>query len=106
MSCVLGRRHIPLKEVERLAVCCDGRGQVSIYWRDALQTHGLNEEMTQRVRRVWSEEDVRRLRLLAGGMVRPEFIAKTLGRSVISIKLKAHWLNLSLGGARRKAKRK
>jgi hypothetical protein len=57
--------------------------------------------MSQTLRRRWTEEDVRRLRLLADGNVTAIYIAKSLVRSVASVKLKAHWLNMSL--ARRKA---
>jgi hypothetical protein len=58
--------------------------------------------MSQQMRGRWTEEDVRRLKLLAEGNVTADYIAKSLDRSVASVKLKAHWLNLSL--ARRKAK--
>jgi hypothetical protein len=54
--------------------------------------------MMQRRRRKWTDEDVRRLRFLAAEKISADYIAKSLERSVASIKLKAHWLNLSLAG--------
>jgi hypothetical protein len=44
----------------------------------------------------WTEEDVRRLRLLAEAGIGAVNIAKTLGRSRASVTQKAHWLNLPL----------
>jgi hypothetical protein len=44
----------------------------------------------------WSDEDVRRLRLFADANISVDTIAKSLGRTRASVKLKAHWLNLSL----------
>ena len=44
----------------------------------------------------WTDEDVRRLRLFADANVGVDTIAKSLGRTRASVKLKAHWLNLSL----------
>jgi hypothetical protein len=44
----------------------------------------------------WTDEDVRRLRLLADADVGVDTIAKSLGRTRASVKLKAHWFNLSL----------
>lgn len=44
----------------------------------------------------WTYEDVRRLRLFADANVSVDTIAKSLGRTRGSVKLKAHWLNLSL----------
>jgi hypothetical protein len=61
--------------------------------------------MSQTVRRIWTDDDVRRLKLLADEKVSTDYIAKSLERSVGSVKLKAHWLNLSLA-RRRKAKGK
>jgi hypothetical protein len=57
--------------------------------------------MSQRVRQRWTVEDVRRLKLLADGKVSADYIAKSLERSVTSVKLEARGLNLSL--ARRQA---
>ncbi len=54
------------------------------------------EDMKQANRRRWTEDDVRRLKLLADGNVSANSIAKSLERSVASVKLKAHWLGLSL----------
>jgi hypothetical protein len=59
----------------------------------------------KKVRQRWTEEDVRRLRFLADGNVSADSIAKSMERSVTSVKLKAHRLNLSLA-LRPKAKRK
>ena len=42
----------------------------------------------------WTEEDVRRLRLLADAGIGAVSIAKSLGRSRASVTQKAHWLNL------------
>ena len=61
--------------------------------------------MTQARRRRWTEDEVRRLKLLADGNVSADYIAKSLERSVTSVKLKAHWLGLSLA-RRSKAKGK
>jgi hypothetical protein len=47
-------------------------------------------------RRPWTEEDVRRLRLLADAGIGAVNIAKSLGRSRASVTQKAHWLNLPL----------
>jgi hypothetical protein len=44
----------------------------------------------------WTDEDVRRLRLFADANVGVDTIAKSLGRTRASVKVKAHWLNLSL----------
>ena len=44
----------------------------------------------------WTDEDVHRLRLFADANVGVDTIAKSLGRTRASVKLKAHWLNLSL----------
>ena len=44
----------------------------------------------------WTDEDVRRLRLLADTDVDIDAIAKSLGRTRASVKNKAFWLNLSL----------
>jgi len=44
----------------------------------------------------WTDEDVRRLRLFADANVDTDTIAKSLGRTRASVKLKAHWLYLSL----------
>ena len=55
----------------------------------------------------WTDEDVRRLRLFADADVGVDTIAKSLGRTRASVKLKAHWLNLSLAQkARRRRKLK
>jgi hypothetical protein len=61
--------------------------------------------MTRTKRQLWTADDVRRLKLLADGKVSTDYIAKSLERSVASVKLKAHWLNLSLA-RRAKAKGK
>jgi hypothetical protein len=55
------------------------------------------------VKRRWTADDVRRLKLLADGNVSVEHIAKSLGRSVALVKGKAYWLGLSLA---RRAKKK
>ena len=47
-------------------------------------------------KRRWTEEDVRRLRLLADAGTGVDIIAKSLERSRASAKLKAHWLELPL----------
>src|SRR5215210_7756013 len=47
-------------------------------------------------RQPWTEEDVRRLRLLADAGIGAVNIAKSLGRSRASVTQKAHWLNLPL----------
>ena len=44
----------------------------------------------------WTDEDVCRLRLFADANANVDTIAKSLGRTRASVKLKAHWLNLSL----------
>ena len=44
----------------------------------------------------WTDDDVRRLRLFADANVTVDTIAKSLGRSRASVKLKAHWLSLFL----------
>jgi hypothetical protein len=44
----------------------------------------------------WTDEDVRRLCLLVDANVGVDSIAKSLGRTRASVKVKAHWLNLSL----------
>ncbi len=44
----------------------------------------------------WTDEDVRRFRLFADANVGVDNIAKSLGRTRASVKLKAHWLNLTL----------
>ena len=59
--------------------------------------------MRQARRRRWTEDEVRRLKLLADGNVSAEYIAKSLERSVTSVKFKAHWLGLTLA-QRAKAK--
>jgi hypothetical protein len=61
--------------------------------------------MNQKVRRRWTDEDVRRLKFLADGHVSADYIAKSMERSVASVKIKAHFLNLSLA-RRLKAKGK
>ncbi len=48
------------------------------------------------MRRGWTEEEVRRLKLLADGKVSADYIAKLLKRSVTSVKAKAQWLDLSV----------
>jgi len=48
----------------------------------------------KRTRLRWTDEDVRRLRLFADANVGVDTIAKSLGRTRASVKLKAHWLNL------------
>jgi predicted transcriptional regulator len=48
------------------------------------------------MRREWTEEEVHRLKLLADGKVSADYIAKSLNRSITSVKSKAQWLNLSL----------
>ena len=50
----------------------------------------------KRTRLRWTDEDVRRLLLFADANVDVDTIAKSLGRTRASVKLKAHWLNLSL----------
>jgi hypothetical protein len=57
---------------------------------------GLKENDCQENRLRWTDEDVRRLRRFADANVGVDTIAKSLGRSRASVKLKAHWLNLSL----------
>jgi hypothetical protein len=53
----------------------------------------------------WTDEDVRRLRLFADANISVDTIAKSLGRTRASVKLKAYWLNLSLAEkGRRKLK--
>lgn len=54
------------------------------------------EEMKRAKRQRWTEDDVRRLKLLADRNVSANSIAKSLERSVASVKIKAHWLGLSL----------
>jgi hypothetical protein len=49
--------------------------------------------MSQKDRR-WTEEDVRRLRLFADGKVSAVYIAKSIARSVASVRRKALRLNL------------
>jgi len=46
--------------------------------------------------REWTEEEVRRLKLLADENVSADYIARLLNRSIASVKSKAQWLNLSL----------
>jgi len=53
------------------------------------------KQMTAK-KRPWTEKDVRRLRLLVDASISVDGIAKSLGRSRASVKLKAHWLNLAL----------
>jgi hypothetical protein len=48
------------------------------------------------MRREWTNEEIHRLKLLADGKVSADYIAKSLKRSVTSVKAKAQWLNLSL----------
>ncbi len=48
------------------------------------------------MRREWTEEEVHRLKLLADGKVSADYIARSLNRSITSVKSKAQWLNLSL----------
>ncbi len=48
------------------------------------------------MRRGWTKEEVRRLKLLPDGKVSADYIAKLIKRSVTSVQVKAHWLNLSL----------
>ena len=48
------------------------------------------------MRREWTKEEVHRLKLLADGKVSADYIAKSLKRSVTSVKAKAQWLSLSL----------
>jgi hypothetical protein len=48
------------------------------------------------MRREWTKEEVRRLKLLADGKVSADYIAKLLKRSVTSVQAKAQWLNLSV----------
>ena len=50
----------------------------------------------QETRLRWTDDDVRRLRLFADANVTADTIAKSLGRTRPSVKLKAHRLNLSL----------
>ena len=50
----------------------------------------------KRTRLLWTDEDVRRLRFFADANVGVDTIAKSLGRTRASVKLKAYWLNLSL----------
>ena len=52
--------------------------------------------MSQRMRREWTGEEVRRLKLLADEKVSADYIAKLLKRSVKSVIVKADLLNLSL----------
>jgi hypothetical protein len=52
--------------------------------------------MTGKKRLRWTDEDVRRLRMLAGENISIDSIAKSLGRSRASVKAKGHWLNLTL----------
>jgi hypothetical protein len=47
-------------------------------------------------KRPWTEEDVRRLRLLADADISAVNIAKYLGRARTSVTQKARWLNLPL----------
>ena len=50
--------------------------------------------MTRARLRQWTEAEVHRLRTLADGKVSADNIAKSLGRSVGSVKIKARWLGL------------
>jgi ParB-like chromosome segregation protein Spo0J len=52
--------------------------------------------MTAKTHLRWTDEDVRRLRLLADADVDIHTIAKSLERTRASVKNKAFWLNLSL----------
>ncbi len=51
---------------------------------------------TKKTRLRWTDEDVRRLRLVAEANIGVDAIPKSLGRTRASVKLKAYWLNLSL----------
>jgi hypothetical protein len=55
-------------------------------------------KMTQpaHVKRPWTESEVRKLKQLAMARTDLKQLVKLLDRSPASIKLKAHWLNLSL----------
>jgi hypothetical protein len=44
----------------------------------------------------WTEDDIRRLKLLADAQVSADYIARSLERSVASVIRKAIWLNLRL----------
>jgi hypothetical protein len=48
------------------------------------------------MRREWTKEEVRRLKLLADEKISADSIAKLLKRSVTSVIAKGHWLHLSL----------
>ena len=43
----------------------------------------------------WTKEDVHRLRLFADANIGVDTIAKSLGRTRASVKLKAHWLAMT-----------
>jgi len=58
---------------------------------------GLKAKQLRAPRRSWTDEEVRRLKLLADEKNSVDYIAKSLERSVAAIQLKAYWLNLSLG---------
>jgi|SRR6478736_9178129 hypothetical protein len=56
----------------------------------------LKKQMTvNKTRLRWTDEDIRRLRLFVGANASVDTIAKSLGRTRASVKLKAYWLNLS-----------
>jgi hypothetical protein len=69
-----------------------GRAQLLRFGR----SQSNRSETSQRVRLSWTDEDIRHLKLLADQNVSADSIAKSLERSVGSVKLKARWLNLSL----------
>jgi hypothetical protein len=54
------------------------------------------EEMTMPRPQLWTEAEVHRLKILAKRKVRADNIAKSLGRYVGSVKIKARELNLIL----------
>jgi hypothetical protein len=47
-------------------------------------------------KRPWTADDVRRLRMLADANISADSIAKSLGRTRVSVTMKAHWLDLPL----------
>jgi len=54
------------------------------------------EEMSKGMPREWTEEEKRRLKLLADENVSADYIAKLLNRSLKSVIVKGQLLNLSL----------
>src|SRR6476620_8682535 len=89
-----GDRCATKSHCSRCSQTGNGRGHKVGRFEERAGAEG--EDVSQRMRREWTEEEVHRLKLLADGKVSADSIAKLLNRSVTSVQAKAQWLNLSL----------